>query len=401
MNLASISFAYLRARNTSTVLNTVLLAFAVAAITLLVLTSEQLEDRMHFNARGFDLVVAPKGNALQVVLSSVYQLDPPAAAIAWREAQEIATRTGVRAAIPIAAVDHYRGVRVIGTTPEYLEHYQTRLRAGARWHHPFQAVVGSDAAARTGLLPGSTFTVAHEGSAGAEGVHEESYRVVGVLWPSGTVVDRLIVTDIASVWTQHAATGKSENGLVAEPAIDEGREVNAILVESTSPTAAGVLAQEINATTTLQAVSPAAESARLFGSILVGMQLLRAFAIVLVIAAGFSVFIALYSALSERQYDLAIMRAMGASPRRLMFLLLFEGVMLAAIGTAIGVLLGHALTSAIGFAFRFEQVGVTGLMWSMNELWVIGGALLIGMLAAVLPAWRAHETDIARVLARG
>jgi putative ABC transport system permease protein len=401
VNLASISFAYLRARNTSTVLNTVLLAFSVAAITLLVLTSEQLQDRMHFNARGFDLVVAPKGSGLQAVLSNVYQLEPPIAAIPWREAQAITSRPGVNTAIPVAAVDHYRGVRVIGTTPEYLEHYGARVRAGARWHHPFQAVVGSEAAARTGLRVGSTFTVAHAGSAGAEAVHQETYRVVGVLWPSGTVSDRLIVTDLASVWTQHIDSGESEDGLVREPPMDEGREVNAILVETTSPDAAAALAHEINAGTTLQAVSPATESARLFGAIIVGMRLLRAFAIVLVIAAGFSVFIALYSALSERQYDLAIMRAMGASPRRLMFLLLFEGLMLAAIGTAIGVLLGHALTSAIGFAFRFEQAGVTGLTWSINELWIIGGALLIGMLAALLPAWRAHETDIARVLARG
>lgn len=402
MNLASISFAYLRARNTSTVLNTVLLAFAVAAITLLVLTSEQLEDRMQLNTRDIDLVVAPGGSALQTVLSSVYQMDAPLAAIPWAEAETIMNRPGVKSAIPIVALDHYRDVRAIGTTDEYITHYRARVRSGTTSRRPFEAVLGSDAAARTGLRVGSTFTLAHgSGASGAESVHDEPYRVVGVLWPTGAAIDHLILTDLLSVWSQHIDTGLSEDGLVREPTLHEGRAVNALLIQTTSDAALIRLRDEVNATSGLQAVSPAAESAKLLGAAGVGMRLLRAFAIVLVIAAGFSVFIALYSALSERRYDLAIMRAMGGSPRRLMALLLFEGFMLAAIGAVFGVLLGHALTSAIGFAFRFEQAGVTGLTWSVNELWVIGGALVVGLLAALLPAWRAHETDIAQVLAKG
>lgn len=402
MNLASISFAYLRARNTSTVLNVVLLAFAVAAITLLVLTSEQLQERMHLNSRDIDLVVAPRGSALQAILASVYQLDAPLASIPWGEAEAIATLSGVKTAIPVAAADYYRGARVVGTSADYLGHYRARMRAGTGWRRPFEAVLGSEAAARTGLRVGSTFTVAHAGAAsGAEALHKEPYRVVGVLWPTGAAVDRLIVTDLLTVWSQHVDSGESEDGLVREPPVNEGRAVNALLIETVSESARIALVQEIDRGGELQAVSPAAESAKLFGAVAVGTRLLRAFVIALVIAAGFSVFVALYSALSERRYDLAIMRAMGASPRRLMTLLLFEGAMLAAIGTALGVLLGHALTSAIGFAFRFEQAGVTGLTWSVNELWIVGGALTVGMLAALLPAWRAHETDITQVLARG
>jgi putative ABC transport system permease protein len=401
VNLASISLAYLRARNTSTVLNVVLLAFSVAAITLLVLSSEQLQERMNRNARDIDLVVAPKGSALQSVLSNIYQLEAPAAAMPWYEAQAIAARPGVEKAIPVAAVDHYQGVRLVGTTAEYLTHYRAHLRSGQRWHGPLEAVVGSEASALTGLHVGSSFTPAHDGAPEPEATHKEPYRVVGVLLPSGTVLDRLIVTDITTVWSQHVDTGESDDDLLREPPIDAGRQINALLIQTSSPEAGAALARELNAGDRVQAVSPSVESARLFGALAVGMQLLRLFALVLVIAAGLSVFIALYSALSERRYDLAIMRAMGASPRRLMVLLLFEGLLLAAIGALLGLLLGHVLTSLLGFALRFQQVGVTGWMWSSNELWILGGALVVGVLAALLPAWRAHETDIAAVLARG
>jgi putative ABC transport system permease protein len=401
MNLARISLSYLRARNMSTVLNVVLLAFAVAAITMLVLTSEQLEERMYFDARGIDLVAGAKGSPLQTILSSVYQLDQPVAGIPWSAAQAIAARPGVKKAIPIAAVDNYHGLPLVGATADYLAHYRARLRAGQWWQAPLDALVGSEAAARAGLRVGSTFRAVHGAGESPGAVHDGAYRVVGVLWPNGTVLDRIIVTDIANVWSQHADTGESEDGLVREPPIDAGREISALLIQTTSAEAAAALARELNSGEQFQAISPGAETARLFEVLVVGMQLLRGFAIVLVIAAGLSVFIALYSALNERRYDLAIMRALGASPRRLMVLLLFEGTLLAAIGTVFGVLLGHLLTSILGFAFRFEQVGVTGWLWSRNELWVIGGALAVGMLAALLPAWRAHEIDIAQVLARG
>ncbi len=401
MNLASISVSYLRARKSRAVLNVVLLAFAVAAITMLVLTSEQLEERLYIDSRGIDLVAGAKGSPLQLILSSVYQIDQPVAGIAWGDAQAIMARSEVRKAIPIGVPDDYLGVRVVGTTADYLTHYRARLRTGQFWRSPFEAVVGSEAAARAGLRVGSTFSTRHGGGPAAMAVHPEPYRVVGVLWPTGTVLDRIIATDIESVWSQHADTGESEDGLIREPPVDGGRAISALLIQAASPEAGVALTREINSSHRLQAVSPGVETAGLFGVLVVGVQLLRSFAVVLVIAAGLSVFIALYGALSERRYDLAIMRALGASPRRLMALLLFEGVLLAAMGTASGVLLGHILTSVLGFAFRFEQVGVTGWMWSIHELWVVGGALAVGMLAALLPAWRAHELDVTQVLARG
>ncbi|HEX2829922.1 MAG TPA: FtsX-like permease family protein [Burkholderiales bacterium] len=400
MTLAGISLAYLRARNLSTLLNIVLLGFGVAAITLLVLTAAQLEDRMHVDARGIDLVVGSKGSALQIILSSVYQLDVPTGAFGWTQAQQIASRPEVKQALPIVIQDNYLGFRVIGTTHDYISHYGGRLRDGALWSGPLQAVIGDEVAARTGMRVGWSLTVNHgPGHQTALAHNENPFTVVGVLWPTGTVLDHLILTDVGSIWQLHENM-KTDN-LVAEPRVDGGRELSALLIRYATPLAGATLPRAINAFPELQAASPTLETARLFGVMVVGMRVLRGFAIVLVIAAGLSVFIGLYTALNERRYDLAIMRALGASPGQLMLLLLFEGVLMAAVGAAFGILLGHILTSLLGFALRFQQVGITGWIWNPNELWIVAGALVVGMLAALLPAWRAHETDIARVLARG
>ena len=158
----------------------------------------------------------------------------------------------------------------------------------------------------------------------------------------------------------------------------------------------------VNASSSLQAASPAYESARLFRMIGVGVDVLRAFGVVLILAAGLSVFIALLNALEERRYDLAVMRMLGATPARLMGLMLLEGSLLAVAGGIAGLGLGHLLTEALGAALRHaQQAAVTGWAWSEQEWWLLAASLGVGILAALIPAWRAYRSDVAPVLAEG
>ena len=76
-------------------------------------------------------------------------------------------------------------------------------------------------------------------------------------------------------------------------------------------------------------------------------------------------------------------------------------LLLAALGAALGLLLGHVMTSMLGAALRFQQIGITAWTWNGSEVWIVAGALVVGVFAALLPAWRAYETDIAGTLARG
>jgi putative ABC transport system permease protein len=134
----------------------------------------------------------------------------------------------------------------------------------------------------------------------------------------------------------------------------------------------------------------------------VGVEVLRAFGLVLVFAAGLSVFIALTNALQERRYDLAVMRMLGASRAKLMGLLLIEALALSAAGALLGLALGHVLMEVLGAALRAaQQVPVTGWTWAPGELWLVVLALGVGVLAALLPAWRASRAEVAPVLAEG
>jgi putative ABC transport system permease protein len=309
----------------------------------------------------------------------------------------------VRKAMPLALGDNYSGFRIVGTTHDYLTHYDAHLVEGRLWHEPLEAVIGADVAARLRPRIGSTFVASHGllGS-GGDAHNELPYRVVGVLARTGSVVDQLVLTDVASFWAVHAQKIPAEGDLVAEPLPDDGRTISALLLQYASAGAAGDLPRFVNAYSNLQAASPAYETARLFGIIAVGMDLLRGFALVLMVSAALSIFIALYNGLNERRYDLAVMRTLGATREDIMALLLSEGIMLAFVGAVLGLLLGHILTSMLGFALRqAQQISVTGWTWYSSELWIVGLALLVGVATALLPAWRAHEVDIAGTLARG
>jgi putative ABC transport system permease protein len=405
MNLATVSFAYLRARALNTTLNVLLLALGIATITVLLLTTSQLEERMQRDARGIDLVAGAKGSPMQIILSSIYQLDVPTGNISWKQAQELARHRAVKKTIPLALGDNYRGHRIVGTHHDYVVHYGARLAQGRLWQAPLEAVLGAEVAAATGLAMDATFVGAH-GLGGREGEHMHEthpYRVVGVLAPTGSVVDRIVLTGVESLWAVHADQHDIKDvARIAELLSDDEKELTALLIQYASPLAAAMLPRYINQNSEMQAASPAYETARLFTIIGVGVDVLRGFALVLILAAGLSVFIALYNALLERRYDLAVMRTLGASPVKLMALMLFEGAMLAGIGSVLGIVLGHVLTETLGVAFRAaKQVAVTGWAWVPEELWLVGLALAVGIFAALLPAWRAYRTDIAGTLARG
>ena len=401
MNLASLSASYLRARPLQTGLSLILLALGVGTIVMLVLVVSQLEERMGRDARGIDLVVGAKGNPMQIILSGIYHLDAPTGNVPLASIQALTKNRMVKRVMPLALGDGWKGYRVVGAGHDYPEHYGAKLAAGRYWEKPMEAVLGAEVAARTGVGVGGRFAGAHGVSGQGDEHGAAPYSVVGVLGRTGSVLDRLVLTSIESVWQVH----EEEHGPAGEEdrrAREAKREVTVLLVQYASPLAAATLPRSINSQSELQAASPAYETARLFRIIGVGVEALRAFAVVLIVAAGLSVFVALYTALEERRYDLAVMRTLGASPARLFGLLLAEGLLLALVGTALGLALGHGFASALGLLLSAEQqYPVTGLAFRIEELWLAAVALMVGAAAALVPAWRAYRSDLARILAQG
>ena len=151
----------------------------------------------------------------------------------------------------------------------------------------------------------------------------------------------------------------------------------------------------------MQAASPSFEMSRLFELLGVGISLLQGLAVVLIVIAGLGIFIALYNSLKERKYDLAILRAIGASRAQLLALIFLEGLMLTFLGAVLGIALGHSFLWLL--VSQSDQNVVAALqpwIFLKQELWIMAYALGVGVLASIIPAWSAYQTSIAKQLTK-
>jgi putative ABC transport system permease protein len=426
MSLLGLSVAYLRARALNAALNLVLLALGVGMIVLLLLFSAQFEDRLTRDARAIDLVIGGKGSPLQLILASIYHVDFPTGNIPLAEAKCWAEHPLVAEAMPLALGDSLAGFRIVGAEHAYALHYSAKLAAGRLWQEPFEATLGALAAAKTGLGVGDRFVGSHGLAGGGPAHGEHPYTVVGVLEATASVLDRLVLTPIESVWLAHGmapserdqhedehvdehgdalAGARDRHGSEPVPAAERGAdarplEITALLIRYRSPLAAVQLPRLVNQESALQAASPAFETARLLSLIGVGVDTLRGIGLLLIATAGLSVFIALSNAMQERRYDLAVMRTLGASRRQLFTQPLLEGLLLAGAGALLGIVLGHGVAEAVGhFLVEGRNMGLSGLSWLPQEIYVFVLTLLVGVVAALLPAIQAYRTDIVAVLA--
>ena len=397
MNLRRLIVRNLMARKLSALLTLTLLSLGVGVVTLLLLVGHQTKERMDRDGRNIDLVVGAKGSPLQLILSAVYHMDIPTGNMPLSESVRLSRLPMVKTAIPLALGDNHAGFRIVGAPVSYADFYGAKLAQGRLHQKSMEAVLGAEAAARTGLKKGDHFTGSH-GLEGAGDHHAHSpYTVVGVLQPSGSVMDRLILTPIESVWQVHEPKGEHHEGETpANP------EVTALLLQFRSPVFAIGMHSVINRQSNLLAARPAMEMARLYGLLGTGLDVLSALGGLLVIMAALSVFVALYNALSDRKYDLAIMRTLGATRSKVFLALLLEGLLLSFSGGVLGLLLGHMATAAV--AARLQQAGqlaISGAVWLPQEGALLGLVALLGVCASLLPAWLATRLEVAGALSEG
>lgn len=397
MNLAGLAWRYLWARPLSAALNLALLALGVSLMVFLLLVSEQAERSLRRDLAGVDLVVGAKGSPMQLMLAGVFHLDVPTGNIPLTTVAQLRAQPLVAQALPLALGDSVHGYRIVGTELAYLDAHSAALAQGRGWRAPMEAVLGDAVAGELAAGLGAQLTGTHGLGADGEAHAATPYTVVGRLRPCGCVLDRLVLTSLESVWSVHEHhDSKSDAPAAPEP---DMREVTLVLVRYRSPLAAAVMPRWVNAQPGLQAASPALETARLFRLIGVGIDVLRGFAGLLLAVSLLSVFVALVHAVREREGDLAMMRMLGAPPRRLAMLIALEALWLAGLGATAGLLLGHALAQGLGLVLARERsLPIGGWHWTTGELWCIVAVLGLAVLAAAIPAWRAARLEVARLL---
>lgn len=388
-------------------LSLTLLSLSVAIISLLMVAGSQVSGKLDNDLQGIDMVVGAKGSPLQLVLSAVYHVDAPTGNIPKAEADKLLRNPMVESAIPLAYGDSYKGFRIVGTTLAYPGLYQATLGQGQWFEKAMEIVVGADIAKKEKLQIGSNFHSTHGDDARGQVHDAASFRVVGILNPTGTVLDQLLLTRLESVWEMHAdhddheAHQEEGHGAETSPGQAEETEITALLVKFRSPMGIMMLPRMINENSTMQAAVPTLEINRLMNLMGIGIATLQGIAFAIMLIAGLSVFVSLYNRLKERMFELALIRTMGASRQMIFLLLLAEGLLLSVAGFFAGVSLcrlGLNLlnrTAARDFKFSFSY------HWVQQEWWLFGVTVFIGIFAAATPAIKAYRLNIAKTLGDG
>jgi putative ABC transport system permease protein len=421
----------LKSRWLNSILSVLLTAFGVMLALLIIQFGHHIQNRLSADGQGIDIVVGAKGSPLQLILSSVYHIDIPTGNIPYDEVEKWMKHPQVKTAVPLALGDNWKGYRIAGTTPAYVAHYGAALAEGHIWSKAFEAVAGSS----VGLKIGDEFSGAHGLMAGGHEHEDEHYKITGVMKPTGTVLDRLILTSLDSVLEIHgleAVEREHHHDQQAQDHHEEGThddhgnheeehshehdkqeaheghdhkeagepEITALLLTTKSPIANINLPRSINRESALQAANPALEMARLTSMLGLGSQSFAALSAILIIIAALSIFAGLAGSLENRMGDLAVLRAIGYSKTRVFKIITLEGMMIVISGLVLGLVMGLSGFALLTRIMTPLQASGASISFTSDFILILLAVLLAGLIAAMLPALRASRVDVARQLSR-
>lgn len=402
-----------------------LVVFSVALSTLLLLGVDRIRKdvRESFaqSVSGTDLVVGARTGSVQLMLYAVFRVGGATNNIRMNSLDAVAQMRQVDWVVPLSLGDTHRGYPVLATTPEYFVrfHHGDRkplaLAEGRGFDGSmvqlYDCVLGAEVAEALGYRLGERITLSH-GAGVITGAHvagaehgDKPFTVAGILARTGTPVDRTVHISLQAMQALHLdwVAGVPLPGLKvdAEQARLHDlrpREATAALVGLKNRAAVFSVQRAINnyAGEPLMAVLPGVALDELWTVIGAGERALLGMSALVAVVSLCSLVAVVLASLGERRRELAVLRAVGAAPRHVLFLLAFEGMVV----TLAGVIIGAAATALLVVAaapWLQAWFGIAlGLSAPDAAQWGLLAAIAAaGFIASLLPGWRAYRLSLA------
>ena len=404
MNIFKLSIKNIFNKPLSSFISLALLILGIGIISLLLQLNTLIKDQMDNNLRGIDMVVGAKGSPLQLILSSVYHIDSPTGNISLKDAENISKNRMVGSSIKILYGDNHKGFRIVGAEKKFIELYKGVIKEGKEWNSPYEVLVGSKVYEKLNINLGDNLVSSHGLRETGQSHDEGTFKVVGLLEPSNSVIDQLIITSPESVWDihdthNHEDDHKHEHEDDHENEYDD-REITAMLIKFKSPMNIIQFPRQINENTNLQAAVPSYEISRLFKLFGFGIETLSYLAYLIILVSGFSLFINLFNSMRERKYEMALIRTLGASRFQLSSMITLESLVLTISGFVLGILFsrfGVMFVSSLmeeSINYNFSSFRILN-----EEYWLLGLSILIGIISSLIPAIQVYKMNISKILA--
>ena len=360
---------------------------------------------------GTDLIVGARSGVVQLLLYSVFRIGNATNNISWESYQEISRHPKVQWAIPISLGDSHQGFRVLGTTPDYFQHYRfardrgLQFASGDSFHEVFDVVLGADVAQQLDYQLGQEIVIAHGAGKVSLVMHKDKpFRVVGILAKTGTPVDRTVHVSLAGIEAIHLGWegGAPLPGLhiSAERARRSDltpKTITAFMLGLKSKISTFQVQRFINEyrEEPLLAILPGVALQELWELMSVAEKALLAISGFVVLVGLSGMLTAILTGLNERRREMAILRSIGARPAHIFSLIMGEAFLL----TLLGIIFGVALLYLLLIIAQPLVEARFGLFIAIDVLshyeWKLLGAVLgAGLLVGAIPAYRSYRYSL-------
>jgi putative ABC transport system permease protein len=393
MTLVSVALKFLRGRLVTTVLTVCSVALGVALVLSTFLLTSGIRDGFIQGTTDFNLLVGAKGSPTQLVLNVIFRTDVPPPNIPYTSYEQLHADARVDVAVPMMLGDAYEGFRYVATTPTYFQPFPWRRKtftlAAGIWlqddpldQPSYEALLGADAARRTGLQLGDQFYSGEEMAA-------YPLTVVGILRPTHGADDRTIFISLPSFWQMNEVSRE----MTVKP-------LTAVLMRPKRLSDLPSLHRELNVAAESQAVIPSSVLLTIFNLLSLAEEVLKMILAIVAVVMLLYLFVSMYSATRQRTREIATMRALGARRLTILLIVLLESCTITLIGGVLGLGGGYGI-ALLGARVIAERGGVALYPPALSPLQplVLASVMGLGTLAGLIPAIMAYRTEVADNLA--
>ncbi|MCO6428657.1 ABC transporter permease [Nitrosomonas communis] len=399
----------------------VLLALISVAISTFVLLGvehirHEAKESFSNTVSGVDLIVGARTGPLNLLLYSVFRMGNATNNIAWESYRELAADAKVAWTIPISLGDSHRGYRVMGTTQDYFAHFRfgqntpLTFAEGRPSAQLFDVVIGAEVARKLDYRLHDHIILAHGLGQASFSLHDDKpFQIVGILRATGTPVDQALYVSLQGMEAIHLnwkdgvkIPGRQMAAHALEADKLTPKSITAFMVGLKSKMATFHVQRQINhyQREPLLAILPGIALTELWQMMSVMENTLRLISILVLFSSLLGLSTMLLSSIRERQREIAVMRAIGASPLFIFLVIQTEALLISLSGIIIAIC---ALAAGILFtqALLAENYGVFISHFSMNSqiLGILGIIIASTLVLALIPSLSAYRMSLHQGLA--
>ena len=387
--------------------------FAISLSLMLYLSVEKLRSSAYTSFTNTisqtDLIVGSRTGSVQLLLYSIFRIGNATNNITWESYQDIIEKDEVEWAVPISLGDSHKGYRVMGTNKDFFKHYKYRgnkslvIKDGKYFSDLYDVVLGFGVAEKLDYQINSSIIVSH-GLKSFTDHDDQPFKVSGILAKTGTPVDNTIIVSLKAIEAIHVdwSSGAKIPGQITP--IDEIRKmdlatsnITAVLLGIDSKLKIFQFQRWINEypEEALTAILPGVALQELWRIVGVVENILLGISFVVILTTLMGMAAIVLSSLNERRREMAIWRAMGASPKIVIGLLMLEALIISCVSIFLSTFLLFILLYFLQpWIDTTYGILVTVEMFSLSDIYIFILFIFAAMFVSLIPALRAYWFSI-------